>query len=110
MQKMYITNNAVNFFLYVISGQKFRNDFRKLLECCEKKENEASANIPESNTKVTSIEHNIALNHYLKIKSDKVLRCSPDSVLQSSQSYRINAAHYKPITPSFQAFGITLDQ
>ena len=47
MQKMYFTNNAINFFPYVISGQKFRNDFRKLLECCEKKENEALANIPE---------------------------------------------------------------
>ena len=33
IQKMYFTNNAINFFLYVISGHKFRNDllglFRK---------------------------------------------------------------------------------
>ena len=40
----------------------------------------------------------------------KVLRCSPDSMLQSLQSHWINVAHYKPITPCFHAFSITLDQ
>ena len=30
IHKMYFTNNAINFFLYVISGQKFRNDLLKL--------------------------------------------------------------------------------
>ena len=40
----------------------------------------------------------------------KILRCSPDSVLQSAQSHQINAAHCKPITPGLHTFGITLDQ
>ena len=30
---LYITNNGVNFFLYCISGQKFRNDLKELLSC-----------------------------------------------------------------------------
>ena len=33
MHKMYFTNNAINFFLYVISGQKFRNDLINLFKC-----------------------------------------------------------------------------
>ena len=40
----------------------------------------------------------------------KVLRCSPDSVLQIAHSCRINLAHYKPITPSFHAYGLNQDQ
>ena len=40
----------------------------------------------------------------------KVLGCSLDSMLESAQSCQINAAHCKPITPSFHTFGIALDQ
>ena len=32
-QKMYMTNYGINFFLYVISGQKFRTDLKKLFSC-----------------------------------------------------------------------------
>ena len=32
MHKMYYTNNAINFFLYVISGQKFRKDLINLFK------------------------------------------------------------------------------
>ena len=31
--KLYHTNNGINFFLYCISGQKFRSDLRDLLYC-----------------------------------------------------------------------------
>ena len=31
--KLYITNSGINFFLYCISGQKFRNDLKEIL-CC----------------------------------------------------------------------------
>ena len=31
--KLYHTNNGINFFLYCISGQKFRNDLKEIL-CC----------------------------------------------------------------------------
>ena len=32
-EKTYFTNNGINFFLYVMSGQKFRNDLVKLFKC-----------------------------------------------------------------------------
>ena len=32
-EKSNYTNNAINFFLYVISGQKFRTDLAKLFPC-----------------------------------------------------------------------------
>ena len=31
--KLYFTNNGINFFLYCISGQKFRNDLKEILGC-----------------------------------------------------------------------------
>ena len=31
--KLYHTNNGINFYLYCISGQKFRNDLKELLFC-----------------------------------------------------------------------------
>ena len=31
--KLYITNSGINFFLYCISGQKFRNDLKEILRC-----------------------------------------------------------------------------
>ena len=32
--KLYSTNSGINFFLYCISGQKFRNDLKEILCCC----------------------------------------------------------------------------
>ena len=32
-EKTFFTNNGINFFLYVMSGQKFRNDLVKLFKC-----------------------------------------------------------------------------
>ena len=32
-QKLHYTNSGINFFLYVISGQKFRRDLMKLFQC-----------------------------------------------------------------------------
>ena len=34
--KLYKTNSGINFFLYCISGRKFRNDLKKLLRCGRK--------------------------------------------------------------------------
>ena len=31
--KLYITNSGINFYLYCISGQKFRNDLKEILRC-----------------------------------------------------------------------------
>ena len=32
--KLYTSNSGINFFLYCISGQKFRNDLKEVLCCC----------------------------------------------------------------------------
>ena len=32
--KLYATNSGINFFLYCISGQKFRNDLKDIMCCC----------------------------------------------------------------------------
>ena len=36
-QKLFFTNNSINFFLYCISGQKFRNDLLSLFRCQRQK-------------------------------------------------------------------------
>ena len=35
VEKTYFTNNGINFFLYVMSGNKFRSDLIRLLKCFE---------------------------------------------------------------------------
>ena len=46
-QKTLYTNNAINFFFYVLSGQKFRNDLLKLFRCYRE-------NSPETSVSYTS--------------------------------------------------------
>ena len=41
-QKAQYTNHGINFFLYVISGTKFRTDLLRLFKCGTRKEQEAS--------------------------------------------------------------------
>ena len=43
-QKMFSTNNAINFFLYVMSGQRFRDDLVKLFKCNGNSRNVRSQN------------------------------------------------------------------
>ena len=33
--KLYITNSGINFFLYCISGKKFRHDLKETFRCCD---------------------------------------------------------------------------
>ena len=33
--KLYCTNSGINFFLYCISGRKFRKDLKEILFCCD---------------------------------------------------------------------------
>ena len=40
VHKLYFTNNGINFFLYVISGEKFRTDLVKLFKCQREKQSE----------------------------------------------------------------------
>ena len=54
--KLYFTNNAINFFLYVISGQKFRNDLTNLFKWNKGKSKKISLNnVPDTNTSVSSV-------------------------------------------------------
>ena len=43
-EKTFYSNNGINFFLYVISGQKFRSDLIKIFTCCKNEEKECSIN------------------------------------------------------------------
>ena len=49
--KTHFTNNGINFFLYVISGHKFRSDLVKLFK---RKRDNISASV--TNTRISSIE------------------------------------------------------
>ena len=54
--KLYFTNNAINFFLYVISGQKFRNDLINLFKWNKGKSKKISLNnVSATNTSVTVV-------------------------------------------------------
>ena len=56
MHKLYFTNNAINFFLYVISGQKFRKDLMNLFKW--NKENGTKTNSVEFSLNRTGIQGN----------------------------------------------------
>ena len=57
MHKMYFTNNAINFFLYVISGQKFRNDLINLFKWSNGVSRETSlSNLSVNNTKISAMD------------------------------------------------------
>ena len=57
MHKMYYTNNAINFFLYVISGRKFRRDLVNLFKYNKGINKETmSPLISDISSKVTSVD------------------------------------------------------
>ena len=57
MHKVYFTNNAINFLLYVISGQKFRSDLINLFKCSNGVPTEMSmSNLSVNNTKISAID------------------------------------------------------
>ena len=43
-EKMYTTNHGINFFLYVLSGSKFRTDLMKLFPVCKKTTGRSASN------------------------------------------------------------------
>ncbi len=53
--KLYSTNSGINFFLYCISGQKFRSDLKELL-CCSAHQREGIKRSESSGTTFTSVE------------------------------------------------------
>ena len=50
--KMYFTNCGINFFLYVISGGKFRTDLLEILKCARKK---TTNNVPSLSSEANTI-------------------------------------------------------
>ena len=51
---MFFTNNAINFFLYVISGRKFRNEVLQLFKCQDNGD-VISNKISEFSTKLSKV-------------------------------------------------------
>ena len=51
--KLYITNNGINFFLYCISGKKFRDDLKEILPCVENS-SERNRNTLQSSSSLTT--------------------------------------------------------
>ena len=58
IQKMYFTNNAINFFLYVISGHKFRNDLLGLFRKDQAQSN-TRRKIPDTTVSVIESQKNV---------------------------------------------------
>ena len=56
MHKMFYTNNGINFFLYVISGRKFRNDLKQLFVCNRDKGTYTYSGSSDTNTKISTVE------------------------------------------------------
>ena len=54
-QKLYHTNNGINFFLYCISGQKFRSDLKELLCCSNDSLNNREGKLQSSVTEASYI-------------------------------------------------------
>ena len=52
---LYITNSGINFFLYCISGKKFRNDLMETISCCAISHSSLSQRIGESLSNVTEM-------------------------------------------------------
>ena len=43
--KLYVTNSGINFFLYCICGQKFRNDLKELVYCIKRSPSSSSVTL-----------------------------------------------------------------
>ena len=54
VHKLHFTNNGINFFLYVISGKKFRSDLVNLLKCQKDNKNNALALSRSVSTVITT--------------------------------------------------------
>ena len=59
-QKLYNTNNAINFFLYCISGEKFRNNLKDILFCARKVDHHKSVTTSISSIDSSSGKRNIS--------------------------------------------------
>ena len=72
-QKMYMTNYGINFFLYVISGQKFRTDLKSLFSCVlsiTKTNGRLNSDLDDQKTKFSSMEKE-QIKHFDKPLTEK---------------------------------------
>ena len=51
--KLCVTNSGINFFLYCISGKKFRNDLKEIV-CCNRRSNSSSVNLRSNINTISS--------------------------------------------------------
>ena len=65
VEKTYNTNNAINFFLYIMSGQRFRTDLVKLFRC--------NGNKPPLDGSASVTLSTVTSSVPLKIDANKVL-------------------------------------
>ena len=54
--KLYTTNSGINFLLYCISGQKFRNDLKEILYCSTSRSSSSKHKSQSNGTKLSSIQ------------------------------------------------------
>ena len=59
--KLYSTNSGINFFLYCISGRKFRNDLKDILFCCNISNRAITQGGSQSNASKTCSTSSLAL-------------------------------------------------
>ena len=51
--KLFVTNSGINFYLYCISGQKFRTDLKEIL-CCIRKSSPMELNVDRKTSAIQS--------------------------------------------------------
>ena len=54
--KLYTTNSGINFLLYCISGQKFRNDLKEILYCSTSRSSSSKHKSQSNGTELSSIQ------------------------------------------------------
>ena len=57
--KMSISNHGINFFLYVISGRKFRTDLKSLFPCFMKRDNKTKKGIKTNTVSLSTFSESI---------------------------------------------------
>ena len=67
-EKTYFTNNGINFFLYVMSGQKFRNDWVKLFKCFNFKKTD---HLMSSTSSIRAKESSLAMTDNNPMETDQ---------------------------------------
>ena len=60
--KLYVTNSGINFFLYCVSGQKFRNDLKEIVCCIRRSSSSSTSEESCAYTNTSSIEFKVTVS------------------------------------------------